>query len=386
MLTKRKPSYLLHKTSGQARVRIDGKDHYLGPHNSPESIDRYNELVDEWLARQGDVSAFTLTVDHLALLYLKYADGYYLKDGKPTGEADTIRLALRPLLELYGISRAREFGPRKLKDVREAMIKAGWVRTSINAHVGRIRRMFKWAVAEELLPVDVYTTLSTVSGLRSGRSRAKESKPVKPVPEAFFDAVRPHVSRQVWGMIQLQLLTGMRPGEVVLMRGCDLDITGKVWEYVPQSHKTQHHGKQRMVFIGEKAQEILWPFLKNDVQSYLFSPIDARREFNEELRKNRKTKVFPCEQKRKPKINPKRKPGEHYTTVTYGGAIKRACKAAGIPAWAPNRLRHNAATNIRREFGIEAARTVLGHSSAVTSEIYAEMDFDSARAIMAKIG
>ena len=386
MLTKRKPSYLLHKTSGQARVRIDGKDHYLGLHNSPESIDRYNELVDEWLARQGDVSAFTLTVDHLALLYLKHADGYYLKDEKPTGEGDTIRLALRPLLELYGISRAREFGPRKLKDVRNAMIQAGWVRTSINAHVGRIRRMFKWAVAEELLPVDVYTTLSTVSGLRSGRSRAKEPKPVKPVPEAFVDAVRPHVSRQVWGMIQLQLLTGMRPGEVVLMRGCDLNITDNVWEYVPQSHKTSHHGKQRMIFLGEKAQDVLWSFLKNDVQASLFSPADARREFDEKRKQERKSPITPSQQSRKRKAKPKKQPGERYTTVSYGRAIRNACKKAGIDPWSPNRLRHNAATNIRREFGIEAARTVLGHSSAITSEIYAEMDFDSARAIMAKIG
>lgn len=30
MPKKRKPSYLLHKPTGQARARIDGHDHYLG--------------------------------------------------------------------------------------------------------------------------------------------------------------------------------------------------------------------------------------------------------------------------------------------------------------------------------------------------------------------
>ncbi len=42
--------------------------------------------------------------------------------------------------------------------------------------------------------------------------------------------------------------------------------------------------------------------------------------------------------------------------------------------WHPHQLRHNAATDLRRQFGIEATRVVLGHASAVTSEIYAEMD------------
>jgi len=37
MSNKRKPSYLLHKPSGQIRVRIDGKDEYLGKYGLPES-------------------------------------------------------------------------------------------------------------------------------------------------------------------------------------------------------------------------------------------------------------------------------------------------------------------------------------------------------------
>ena len=43
-------------------------------------------------------------------------------------------------------------------------------------------------------------------------------------------------------MIQLQRLTGMRPGEVVIMRTADIDTTGSVWHYLPASHKTEHHG------------------------------------------------------------------------------------------------------------------------------------------------
>lgn len=39
------PSYCLHKPSGQARVRINGKDYYLGKYGSPESHDLYDELI-----------------------------------------------------------------------------------------------------------------------------------------------------------------------------------------------------------------------------------------------------------------------------------------------------------------------------------------------------
>ena len=67
-------------------------------------------------------------------------------------------------------------------------------------------------------------------------------------------------------------------------------------------------------------------------------------------------------------------------------AIFKACVKAKIPAWGPNRLRHNAATFLRKEFGIEAARVILGHTSAAVTEIYAEMDRQKAAEIMGIVG
>ena len=54
--------------------------------------------------------------------------------------------------------------------------------------------------------------------------------------------------------------------------------------------------------------------------------------------------------------------------------------------WSPNRLRHSAATHLRKQFGIEAARVVLGHSSAGVTEIYAEQDLQRAAEIMGRVG
>ena len=91
-------------------------------------------------------------------------------------------------------------------------------------------------------------------------------------------AIRPYVSRQVWAMIELQRLTGMRPGEVVLMRTSDLDMGRDVWVYSPGRHKTEHHGKTREVFIGPRGQEVLRAWLRAEREAYLFSPLgcDAR--------------------------------------------------------------------------------------------------------------
>ena len=47
---RRIPSYRLHKSSGQAVVRIDGDDRYLGKHGSKASHDCYDRLIAEWLS------------------------------------------------------------------------------------------------------------------------------------------------------------------------------------------------------------------------------------------------------------------------------------------------------------------------------------------------
>jgi integrase len=155
------------------------------------------------------------------------------------------------------------------------MIRAGNCRSEINRRVGRIVRMFKWAVSEELVPPSVYEALRTVSGLRKGRSGAREKPPVKPVSEEMVMAVKPFVSRQIWAMIELQRLTGMRPGEVVIMRTCDLERSGDVWAYGPERHKTGHHDKRREVLLRPRACAIIQPCLMDDGDAYLFSPAEA---------------------------------------------------------------------------------------------------------------
>src|SRR5262249_34296704 len=149
------------------------------------------------------------------------------------------------------------------------------------------------------------------------------SEPVKPVPRAVVEATLPILRPMLADMVRLQLETGMRPGELVVTRGCDLDMTGKVWLYRPHRHKTQRHGHQRIIAIGPKGQSIIRQHLKPSVEAYLFSPADAVAEFRAQQRRERKSKVQPSQVDRR-KRRPKKKPGERYNPQSYGHAITEA--------------------------------------------------------------
>jgi integrase len=306
-----------------------------------------------------------------------------------------MRLAIRPLRKLYGHTVAKDFGPVALKTVRDEMIKADVCRAEINRRISRILRVFKWAVSEEMVPPSVHQALQTVPGLRRGRADVRESEPVKPVPDAFVDAIEPYVSRQVWAMIELQRLTGMRPGEVCSMRSADIDTSGRVWIYTPAAHKCEHYGRQRRIYLGPTAQVILRPWLRPELAAHLFSPAEATAERRAAMRERRKTRVQPSQRNRR-KPRPKTQPGDSYTVVSYRRAIEYGIRRANkervergepeIPSWHPHRLRHSAATRLRREFGLDVARAVLGHSSPVVTEVYAELDGAKAAEAMEKVG
>lgn len=387
----RVPTYRRHRASGLAIVTLDGRDHYLGPHGSETSRAEYDRLVGEWMAHgrrlplAGDERPAVTVAEVLAAFWV-HAEVHYRKDGKGTSEIDNYRDAMRPVRRLYGHTSASNFGPVALRTVRDSMIADGLARTTINGRINRVRHIFRWAVADQLVSGEVWHTLKALTGLQRGRSAARECAPVRPVSDAHVDAVLPLVSPQVASMIQLQRLAGMRPGEVVLMRARDLSFGEPVWEYRPATHKCAHLGLARVIGLGPRCQALLRPFLTADPERYLFSPLEAEALRRRELRAARVTPLTPSQRARKAKLSPQRAPGTRYTTVTYARAVARGCVEAKVPHWSPNRLRHSAATALRKEAGIEAARVILGHRSVDTTEIYAEADQERAREIMAKVG
>jgi integrase len=428
------PKYRHHKPSNRAVVWIDGRDYWLGRYGSPESHEKYARLIQEWKASgylappsKSKAPADLLVMELLARFWLHCEAFYRRPDGTPSGEAENFRQVLKPLKELYGSTPARDFGPKKLKAVREWMITTGWTRSHINKQIARVKHVFKWSVSEELLPPTVHQALATVPGLRKGKSEAKESKRVRPVPEALIAAVRPHLSSVLNALIDVQLVTGMRPGEACAMRRCDIDTTGAdVWVYRPEHHKTEHHDQVREIWLGPKARSILEPLLKPDLTAHLFSPRDSEAERYAATKSHRRPDQAANERRSG------RRMGTCYDVAAYRRAIARACddafpppphlvrlKVPGIkgkkPAprwetrrewrarlgpekwaelcrwqsahrWHPHQLRHNAATRLRKEFGLEVARIILGHTSDVTTLIYAERDAAKARDVMKLVG
>jgi integrase len=350
------PQYRLHKASGQAIVTLrfsDGsrRDYLLGPFGSEESYREHVRLLAEWRANNQNPPspvAGDTTVAELCWRFFQHVENYYRRpDGTPTSEVGEYKLSLRTLRGakegFYAHTLCRDFGPLQLKTVRQEMIDAGLARSVINKRIGRIKRAFRWGVECDLVPVVAketgksnYHALMAVSNLQPGRSKAKETPPILPVDLAIVDATLPRVTRPVAAMIQVQLLTGARPGEVCIMRGSDLDRSGAVWRYRPGrdqgpngQHKNAHRGHSRVILIGPKAQEVLRPFLKEDGNAYLFSPVEARAEYEAKRRASRKTPKPPSKRARRRKRNPAWEPGDHYSVRSYAVAIRQACLLAG---------------------------------------------------------
>jgi integrase len=244
--------------------------------------------------------------------------------------------------------------------------------------------------------------LLTVPGLKKGRTTAREPKPIGPVEDVVVEATLPYLPEVVADMVRLQRLTGCRPGEVCSMRPGDIDRTTDPWTYRPVSHKTQHLGKARTIYIGPKAQEVLRSYLLRPADSFCFSPAESEARRKAEMRERRRTRVQPSQLNRRKK-RPKRPLSDHYVKNAYRLAVHRAvdrtnraaAKAAAergeeapvpVPHWHPNQLRHSAATEIRRLFGLEAAQVALRHSRADVTQVYAERDMKLAAEIARKIG
>jgi integrase len=302
-----------------------------------------------------------------------------------------------------------------------------WSRSYTNSQVNRIRRIFRWAAEEELLPGSIHQDLKAVAGLQAGRTEARETKKIKPVAAEVVESTLPHLPNTIQVMTRFQLLTGARPTEVCTIRPLDIDMRNpSCWVYRPGSdqgphgqHKTAHHGHDRLILIGPQAQEVLRPYLGTKLNAYCFSPMAAEALRNAKRKQQRKTRLTPSQRARKPKANRQRGHRDRYDVTSYRNAIYRACdKAYPPPAplarqedetrkqwqarltadqkedlrawqkdhrWHPNRLRHSRATELRRH-GLDVTKTILGHTKVETSQIYAEKDLAAAMDLVAKIG
>jgi integrase len=399
----RVPAPVLHRQSGQDVVFLRGADGrrqvvYLGDHGSPAAARRYREVLAEHLAgkpvvapaRGREAPSEWPTIAQLSAAFLLDAERYYVDAaGVRSREVDNFRLALRPLLHLHRDIPADRFTINDLIEVRHLLIDGEYgyqsgrrgrsaagggrkrSRTYINATMRRLKHVFRWGAERRMVPGSVWHELSTLRSLPIGRCAARETEPVLAVPWAMVEPVLEHLSGPLAACVRLQWCTGMRPSEALQIRMADLDRSGDVWLYTVRAHKNGWRGHQRVVALGPEAQAILQPLLRVD-GGYLISPQDAVAERHQAARAARVTPMTPSQREREAR-NAKKEPavGDHYGIDAYRKAIHRACDAAGVPRWSPNRLRHAKGTELTRTEGIEVARIALGHKDDQVTRRYA---------------
>lgn len=331
------PTYRHHKPTNQARSTVDGKDYWHGVWDSPESKRKYAEFLDKHargvLADPAPPPPMPfVSIDALCLKFVADQFKRYVRaDGKESAECDCYRGVIKILSGLFGQTPIDEFGPLRLRRCREAMVEAAWSRGYINKQVGRLRRIFRWGVSWELVPQVVADALKSVEGLRPGDSTAPELPAREAVPMEHIEIIKTRMRQRTKDLVDLLIYTGARPGELVSVRPCDIDMRKKrrkdgepeIWVANLAKHKNAWRGQRRTLYFGPRSQLILRRYLGKGC--------------------NPKERIFPV------------------SRHTLSLSIAAACERHGIPRFTAHHLRHTAATLLRDELGIEYAQAMLGH-------------------------
>jgi integrase len=384
-LKNRPPKYC--KLKQYAVVYSAGKIHYLGLYGSDASKTAYARFVAENrvspLLYLPKTEGSSTTIAELAAAFLDHT--------KPITNKQNYNhyriVAADFLLKLYGDKiPADNFKPRCLKLVRdEIILSRRFCRTMVNDYTRRIVALFEWGVSEELVLETTHRALKTIKALPEGYPDTFENPAREHVPDEVIKRTLPFMLPTLRAMVIVQRLTGCRPGEIFNMKVGEIDKTTDpdLWLYRPPSHKTQKKtGRKKIIPLGLPEQKLIAPFLEGKTAGQaVFSPRAAKLERLAEQWANRTTEPTPSQiaqhDARIAKIKQSGK--EFYHKDTYRLAIELAIKEGNkvlpdgekIEDWIPYQIRHQAATAMELEAGLDEAQTLLDHSSPDTTRRYA---------------
>jgi len=343
-------------------VTLSGKRHYLGTHGTEEAKVLFDATVAQWLSngRKNPTPPPDITVSELIAMWIR-ENAAFLK--KSSSARCAIKTPNSVMIALYGSTLANEMTPLKMKAVRQVLLSKKFARITINKQIAYLARVFALGVENQCVDPSVHNALKCIKPLERNKTTAHEYNRIRPVPIKDVEATLPFLNKTLADMVQVQLLTGMRPGEVCGLKRAYFNCDGDVWTATLPTHKNSWRGLERVVYFGPEAQQILKPyFLRRKSNEYLFSPGDAFEG------------------------DPDRKLGACYTTQSYGRAIYRACLRADVLQWYPNRLRHTAGTECCKKYDLEAAGIMLGHHDPRATRVYAEPDNEKAIRIARAMG
>ena len=441
------PALRFHKPSKQFYAWQGNRRIYFGEKHA-DAVERYHRFIATIIVPADQSTSATataasakssLTVAEAVLLYYKHKQKE-LEDGRIRRYTlDRVRAATRAVAEACGEMPVCEFRGKALEKVQQYLVKrrlrrkvrgnrkrpprfdpnATLSRQYANLVLSSVMLCWSWLVKEEIVPPDNLAIMREVAPIGE-QPGVRESTRITPVSVDVVEATLPECHPTLTAMIRLQQLTGMRPGEICAMRRCDLSTLPseriklpksnyevsarehngqRIWLYAPGTHKTLRKRKVRVILIGPRAQEILYPYLNREPQAHIFNPNEAVQLYRKLQRERRQSPVQPSQVERAKRNRAKGgkvSEREYYTSESYGRAVARAIDRTNaarvakgiepIPTWAPNQLRHAVATEVAERFDEATAAALIGHSGMDTIKVYAEQAIGKAAAAAAEMG
>lgn len=326
------PSILLNK-KGDYYCNWNRKRFYLG-----RSAERARENLLKLLTRADGVCTEPEISNEITVLELVEK---FLCAWQNHTHFAKIRVVAKMLLPHFGRYSVSAFGPKCLAECRQRWVEENLTRNYINKLTQWIIRIFRWGVAQEIVPLEIVQRLELVEPLKEGVGR--ESMPRLDVADEDVLGTLPFLSETVRDMVILQRISGMRPSEVFRMT---LEQFVKrdenVWVYVPFNHKTKQHSKTRVIAFGKYEIAILKKYADG-----------------------KKTDEFLFQTRMKTQFN------RYSYNANVQRAIQFANQAGGnVNHWTPYQLRHAAATFISLLMDENAVAVALGHASTRMTRIY----------------
>lgn len=358
---KRLPKIGQH-SSGQARVTLNGRVHYLGAFGSIEAQAKYVDLIQRWEAggRQPLEPAATvvqmITLRDVLETWLAQLDGAhrYQKRGEITSAGLRLKRNVRAFLRRFGDVRAAKYTERLLLQHRDDLERnATLTRVGINRMVGCVRDGIRWAFERGHISRDAYLSTMALRPLSRAVAGHRDVRKPKRAPsaqeiEAVAAAAKPELGR----MLRVHFALGCRPGELLAMRWADIDRTPieGCWTYTVREDvaKSAHHGTTTTYAIPPAVQRLLEGLPVRAPGAPLFESTSPR------IRGTGCTIAW--------------------RTQAYTLALRRACVRAGVPPFTGHEVRHGAITAACAKFGTFAASTFANHGRIATTENYVHRD------------
>lgn len=336
----------------------------VGKVSKREAYNRFRQFIVDEYPKLAEADQVRYSVKSLCTDWLDALQNRYTIDGKRTASANKVQVALESFAAMYGEQEADAMTAGKVAAWLESFIserrkkggrgtRGGKAKETVNTALTYIKRMFKWGHVYRGVSASATGSVVLVENIRSDHPAIARLDPVPAVPLATVEETLKHCPQVVRDMVMLQWWSGMRPGEVLAVRGIDLKHEADdLMTYRPTRHKNTWRKKARIVALGPKSVAIISKRMTTNLEARLFLRPD----------------------------------GKAWDSQAYRKAIAKAARAAKVKTWKPNQLRHSAATRVAETFGAEDVQHLLGHANLNQQAVYVERSVKKALRLAKEVG